>query len=180
MRKLLLINFNKVIEIDYKSLHPRLLYNRYLNEPCPDDVYGGFRNKDMVKSSMLVMLNCLDEYPDRRDTIKAIRKKLIDDGFYSEDGLKNEDIIKILEFVEEKHPKIAKWIGSGIAPELMKIDSTIMGDIMENLYHQNIFPIPMHDSVIIEDKGDNQQKLEIEIENCYEKHIGWKPVYEVK
>lgn len=178
LRKLLLINFNKVIEIDYKSLHPRLLYNKYLGEPCPDDVYGGFRNKDMVKSSLLVMLNCLDEHPDRRDTIKAIRKKLIDDGFYSEDGLKNEDINKILDFVEEKHPLIAPWIGSGIAPELMRIDSAIMEDILMNLYHQNIFSIPMHDSVIVEECF--RQQLENEMKECYVKHIGWEPIYELK
>lgn len=95
LRKLLLINFNNVIEIDYKCLHPRILYNKYLNLPCPSDVYEGFHNREMVKSSLLVMLNCLDDHPARKETIKAIRGKLQKDGFCSEDGLKDEDIIKL-------------------------------------------------------------------------------------
>lgn len=84
--------------------------------------------------------------------------------------MKDEDIIKIIEFVEKKHPLIEPWIGSGVAPELMRIDSVIMEDILMNLYHQNIFSIPMHDSVIVEECF--QQQLEIEMKECYVKHIG--------
>ena len=178
LRKLLLINFNNVIEIDYKCLHPRLLYNKYLNLPCPSDVYEGFHNRDMVKSSLLVMLNCLDKHPEKLETIEAIRGKLYKEGFSSEDGLKNEDIAKIIKFVEEKHPLIAPWIGSGIAPELMRIDSAIMEDILMNLCHQNIFSIPMHDSAIVEE--NYQKPLENEMKECYFKHIGQEPVYELK
>jgi hypothetical protein len=80
--------------------------------------------------------------------------------------------------VKEKHPKIARWVGSGIGSELMNVDSKIMSDILNNLTEKRIAAFPLHDSVVVEQKND--EELEKQMMQCYFKHIGWLPVTDLK
>nr|WP_321466419.1 hypothetical protein [uncultured Desulfobulbus sp.] len=109
LRNRLLINGNETVELDFGSLHPSLLYNKYLGIDINGDLYNGFEDRSKAKYTLLTLLNCCDtDKINYTKSIDAIRKKLIDEGYRSEDGLTNVEIIKAIKFNELKHPNLVK------------------------------------------------------------------------
>ena len=178
LRGKLLINGYETVELDYKSIHPSILYNKYLNMKYEGDLYEGDYDRKIIKYAFLTMLNSKDTDGTRSNTIIGIRKKLYDEGCFPEGGLTDENILKIIEFIEEKHKLIKDFIGSGIGIQLMRIDSDIASDVMENLRLKNIFASPVHDSFVV--KKQHEQDLREEMERCYFKHVGYVPMIDKK
>ena len=109
LRDKLLINGNQTVELDYGSLHPSILYNKYLDVDIDGDLYKGFEDRVKAKYTLLTILNCSDtDKINYSKSIEAIRKKLIDEGYRSEDGLTNADIMKVIKFNELKHPMLVQ------------------------------------------------------------------------
>jgi len=173
LRGKLIINGKETVELDYKSIHPSILYNKFLNTTYEGDLYEGFSDRNIVKYAFLTILNSKDVNGNKNKTIKGIRKKLFDEGCFPDEGLTDEYLLGVIEFIENKHPQIKPWIGSGIGIQLMRIDSDIASDVMENLRLKNIFASPVHDSFIVEKQYE--EALKKEMEECYFKHVGRYP-----
>lgn len=110
-------------------------------------------------------------------TKKGIRKKLLDEG-YAKGHLNNEEIQTVIDFIKKQHPGLSPFIGSGIGKYLMRVDSDISSEIVENLRHKNIYSIPLHDSYIVEEQ--HEQELYDQMINCYFIRIGFIPVIDKK
>ena len=168
-RKHILINNNPTIELDYSSLHIRMLYHLE-NVDYTRDPYKGLQgNRDRFKAAQLVLINA----ESREEAIKGIRKALLKKGFKTE--LKNEDINKLIDCFVALHPKIKIYMCSDIGLELQNIDSRIMDNILTNLTKMGIPALPVHDSVIVE-KG-YEEELKYQMVNCYKKEMnGFEPI----
>lgn len=169
-----MINGNETVELDFGSLHPTILYNKYLGEDVQGDLYEGFEDRAKTKYTLLTLLNCMEtcniKYPK---SIEATRKKLIDEGFRSEDGLTDDHLLQLIRYIEEKHPKLKQWFGTQVSLELMRTDSDIAMDVLMNLIDKGIFAIPVHDSFIVEKQY--QQELYDQMALSYQKFIGFTP-----
>jgi hypothetical protein len=56
---------------------------------------------------------------------------------------------RLLEAVKKRHAPIKKFLQSGIAPRLQRIDSDIAEDVMLSMMKRNILVLPIHDSFIV-------------------------------
>ena len=89
-------------------------------------------------------------------------------------GLKDEDIEELIQTFVSLHPKISKFLHSGVGLTLQNIDSKIMDDILTNLRKLGIPALPVHDSVIVE-KGF-EEELKHQMVSCYKKVMGFEPI----
>lgn len=162
-------------EWDYSSLHVRLLYDLYIHKPCPEDIYTRDGEKKKVKYAFLTMLNSDDEgnshFPK---TIKGIRKKWLEVGLKSGDGLTDIDILDLIHQIMKSFPELKPYIGSGIGVKLMAIDSKISTQIINNLRKKGIFTSPIHDSYIVERKRYECELID-QMFQVYHQFVGQYP-----
>ena len=172
-RKDIKIDHEDIVEYDYKSLHPNILYN-LSGFPCVSDAYNiegmtsPFDNY-MLKIAMLIMIGS----GDRASCLSGIRKKVNDD---TNVGLTNKDIHSYMSAIEDKHPLIKHNFYCSISNELQRIDSDIMLEILLDGVKQNIPILPIHDSCIVpESKSLYIQEL---MNTVYKRHLGYDIVVE--
>ncbi len=170
-RKGIFINGNPTVELDYSALHIRMLYH-LKGIDYQDDPYSCSKNKndrDKLKKVLLVLINA----DERKRAIDAIRKAFMEMGY--RDGLKDRDINTLIEDFIEFHGDIKEFMHTGIGLKLQKIDSMIMEDILINLMRKDIPALPIHDSVIVEKRFEDE--LRQEMISCYKKHMnGFEPI----
>lgn len=145
-RKLITVNGEPTIEIDYAALHIRLLYQE-TGKPMIGDPYeiDGWARKQ-VKRAMLIAINARTH----RGAVMALADALA--GFPGIRTLRNrfEAAKDLLGAVKAKHPNIAWAFGSDAGARLMRRDSDLAeGVMLEMLEATGIAPLSVHDSFIV-------------------------------
>ena len=171
MRKLIRINDEPTVEVDFSAYHLRMLYH-LIGEDYREDPYSvcaGKEYRDIFKIANLVIINSKDE----EKAIMATRKELVSNKIKVE---KTDEKIKwMISKLKEAHEPIAGFICRDMGTMLMNIDSDIMDSVLMRLMELGILGLNVFDSVIVpaQHKGIVKQVMTEE----YEKVMGFKPVF---
>lgn len=155
-RKRLKINGNNVKEVDYKSLHPQMLYALNGLVYQGRDVYDVGRwylkhnlNVDEAKKAVKMMF------------LRMINAKNINHAIYSfkkswneEHGDKKDFYIpwvwELYEVIAKHHSAIAHEFCTGKGTYLMNLDGKLIREVCWRLTKEKICALAIHDSVIVE------------------------------
>ena len=141
-REAILINGESVIEKDYRTCHPRLLYG-ILGKRMPyDDPYV---IEDVPRTFVKKALNTLINSSDRPTAIKAIARP------FAIKEIKGSHQIaeQIAVAVERRNPELRQFFGTGIGLKLQRIDSDMCSTIQRTLRDQGIPTLSVHDSFLV-------------------------------
>lgn len=160
-------------ELDYKTLHPAILYSM-AGAALPEDSYAltGWP-RDLVKLALLVTINAKNRYA----AIGAIahsdgRKWDRDEGgnpiafthdrelmqVLAEPGSAEAEILakQLVDHMSKLHAPIAHFFGKDMGAKLMAIDSRMADVIMMELLSQGITVLPVHDSFLVQASKVNE------------------------
>lgn len=156
------INGMDTVELDYASLHPRILAELTGVRLQPDfDPYGitlpGYSQsglRKLCKLSMLIMLNMGYTKINVRSVVKAIRYELYKNNTIHKMIDRKEipvniDYQLILDGLLEYNPWIAPYVINPIGLQLQNIDSRMMDIVLDRFNREGEIVIPVHDSIVV-------------------------------
>ncbi|MFK4647363.1 hypothetical protein ABIF96_005937 [Bradyrhizobium ottawaense] len=133
------INGQRVAEVDYGQLFPRLAYVR-AGAPQPEgdlyDVFGKCTGRDGCKKLMNALLfsrGPLKNWPE--DTHR-----------HFPDGI---NLRTAFEMLAARHAPIAHLFGKGLGFQLMRIESDMLIEVLTELSAAGVIALPLHDSVLV-------------------------------
>jgi hypothetical protein len=135
-RGFITINGKPTVELDFRAIHPRILY-ALEGKACPDDPYD-------------VGLN-----PRHRDLVKEVLNKMINapDRFMKPEGFDSAGLaMTFADFqalIRSKHELIAKYFKTGFGLKAQFIDSQIAERVLLHFAKHYIPCLPIHDSFIM-------------------------------
>lgn len=138
-RSLLKIDGKSVLEVDYKSLHPSLLYHR-VGQDCPSDPYtvAGY-DRNQVKVAFNIIIN-------RSNPIDCWRSF----SYYLH--MEKEPAMDLEASLRRLHHPIEQYFGSGIGPDLQYFDSLLCGAAVDKMMENTgAIVLPVHDSFIVKE-----------------------------
>src|SRR5690625_5296271 len=141
-RASLTIDGEPVVELDYATLHPAILYHE-AGASLPSDSYEieGWP-RDQVKVAMLTLINAKTEAAARL----SIEHNVMGDGDHGSIR-KASDLIRA---IKRKHAPIVNAFHSDAGARLMWQDSGLAEDVMTQLMtHKGIVVLPVHDSFLV-------------------------------
>ncbi|MBU1001715.1 MAG: hypothetical protein KKE73_04260 [Proteobacteria bacterium] len=159
-RQRIKINGEETVERDYKAMHPTMLYLHETGKPPAGDPYvlpsyaGESIMRTIVKFCFLILLNA----KTREKAKGAIRKKSRDNDKLSDkakDRLNMLDLDDVFQCIDDAHPKIAKYIGSGMGTKLQYWDSKVADKVLSSLVDKGIPCLPVHDSFIVQKQHED-------------------------
>lgn len=141
------IDGERVAEIDYRSLHPAILY-AVAGAPMPSDCYAldGWP-RPLVKVATLILINASTEARARKaianqQPMEALAPLGTQEAFRKADAL--------IQAIKMLHRPIASAFHSDAGAWLMAIDSDIAATVMSILLAQGIVVLPVHDSFLVQ------------------------------
>jgi hypothetical protein len=139
--KKLEINDEKVVELDYGQMAPRMLYGMAGAEPPTSDAYlvPGSSDPAQFRVGFKKLFNAL------LFTEKPLERK--PQG--TESLLPKENIKVLVERLREFHQPIAYYFETGIGHHLQYRESEVMVEVLLRLQDQEIVGLPVHDAVIV-------------------------------
>lgn len=148
LRRRLRFNGEPTVEVDFRSIHPALLYAAE-GLPLPSgDLYTldapPFIRPDLrriCKTLLLVTINARTE----RGAIMAARRELMGDGI----AVNYQELRALLDGLKIKHRAIAHRFGSDAGIRLQRTDSDIAVAICLRMARQGVPCVPVHDSFIV-------------------------------
>lgn len=145
-RKRITIDGEPVVEIDYKTLHPAILYAQ-AGIPLPEDCYtlDGWP-RPLVKLALLVLINAKNWAAARlaianHDTMAAITTPGSPEA--------KEEAVRLIAAVKHPHSRIKWAFHSDQGAKLMRIDSDIAETVMHLMLRQGVVVLPVHDSFLV-------------------------------
>lgn len=156
------IDGEKVNEIDFSGLHIRMLYALVGKEYNKNDIYdlGNWYVKyglDMktqrmaVKKMILIMINA----PSRSKAWFAFKKEWNElNGTHGYHRIAWTD--ELIDTIEREHKDIARYFCSGKGVELQWLDGKLMRDICCHFSRKDICALPVHDSLVIQERYVNE------------------------
>lgn len=154
-RKALTIDDEGTIEIDYRTLHPSMLYARE-GLTQPEDAYDidGYP-RSVIKIALLILINARSEAQAikalaQHDAISVCAKPKSAEAY--------EFAKKIVAAVKAAHKPISSSFHSDIGASLMRADSDLANAILQILLKQGVVALPVHDSFIV--RQSQKSKLE--------------------
>ena len=148
-RPYITINHQVVAELDYKHLHPSLIYSKigYTELPPDFDSYTldiddfGPRQRDYLKQ----VFQCLINTDSEESALRAIRSK----GLSAIFPFGSDELMHLL--MEKHNPIRAMFFDSSLGKKLQRIDSDIAEYCMlEMLRSHKTIVLPVHDSFIVQ------------------------------
>lgn len=174
LRSHIIINNQPTVEIDYSSMHLRMLYHLRGLETPDGDLYGFGLSRELNKVVALIIINC----EPHQDRLKAIsnafrRNKKLREEFG--DGIMKHDLIrKLIADFKSAHALIADDFFSGCGLRLQYMDSMIMEDILKHFVGREVPVIPVHDSLIVPSSfADEAGQV---MNEAYKRHMGFDAV----
>jgi hypothetical protein len=168
------INGESVVEYDYSSLHPHLLYAMQgiqLKEDPYLAVVDDFKLRDYLKLTLLRMING----KSKDDVVKNISYEINFEEPSKKAILQNAGIKDALDLVEkfiEAHKPIKKYLCNGQEKGLQVFnkDARITYAIIKYFARREIPILPVHDSFVVQQQyGDELRQV---MENTYKKKTG--------
>jgi len=142
LRARITINGKETVELDYSSIHPRILYARQ-GIDCPEDPYDiglDIKHRNLVKRAFNALINARGRIEPFNDP---------EDGpvFSSHEvGMSWPDF---LNRIRDHHPKISELFGTGIGLKFQRLDSDIAEETMLHFAKRHVPVLPVHDSFIM-------------------------------
>jgi hypothetical protein len=133
------IGDERVVELDYGQMNPRIVYGLCGVNPPPGDLYlvPGFEaNREGIKKTINAMLfhsKRLSRMP------QGVRLKFAEE----------HRIEQVMKAIEEAHVGIREHFFTGIGHHAQFIESQILVDLLLVLQHQGIVALPIHDAVLV-------------------------------
>jgi len=142
-------NDEPTVEIDYSSMHLRMLYHLRGLEAPDGDLYDFGASRELNKVVALIIVNC----EPHKDRLKAISHSFRGNTNlrekFGDDIMSHDFIRKLIADFKSAHPKIRDDFFSGCGLKLQCWDSLIMEDILKHFTRKEVPIIPVHDSVIV-------------------------------
>lgn len=146
-RKALTIDGEPVVELDFKTLHPAILYAE-AGVAMPADCYAiGNWPRDLVKVAMLTLINAPTISKARFSLAHSDRmKQMAEPGSQHAMQLASD----LIDAIKRKHAPISGAFHSDAGARLMRIDSDIAEAVMGDLIaRKGIVTLPVHDSFLV-------------------------------
>lgn len=140
------IDGEPVVELDYSTLHPSLLYAEVGQAP-PHDCYAiGNWPRPLVKKALLVLINASNLHQVRRyiahcDEMAALGPADEQDALHTAS--------RVIGDIKAVHRPIAKFFHDDTGARLMRVDSDLAVAVMSKLLRQGILALPVHDSFLV-------------------------------
>ena len=166
IRKYITINNNKTVELDYSSLNIHLLYseeglNYYdLNDNTADPYTlkeVNIDERDINKLIITIALNITDKskfvyavkegIEEENDKNYSLGKKKVLKVLYA------KEIWRRIRLFEKENDPIKHHLFTGVGKRLQFKDSCIAESIIENMVHNNIPILAIHDSFIVQQRN---------------------------
>jgi hypothetical protein len=145
-RKQIAIAGESVVEIDYKTLHPAILYAK-AGAPLPKDCYAiDDWPRPLVKIALLVLINAKNRTAARlaiahHDTMAAHAVPGSQEAIAA--------AARLIDDVKRVHRPIAWAFHADKGAELMNIDSHLAETVMHLMLRQGVVVLPVHDSFLV-------------------------------
>jgi hypothetical protein len=168
------INDEPTVEIDYSSMHLRMLYHLRGLEAPDGDLYDFGVSRELNNVVGLIIVNC----EPHQDRLKAIshhfkgKKKLREK--FGDEIMSHDFIRKLIADFKAAHPKIRDDFFSGCGLKLQYRDSLIMEDLLKHFTRKGVPIIPVHDSLIVPESHTDEAR-EV-MKETYKKHMGFDAV----
>jgi hypothetical protein len=154
LRLHLKIDNEPVMEVDYRGLHPSLLYQRAgLEEPI-DDAYTieGYPRK-LVKKAFNILINRKKPAPATKSLIFYLnknKKEYVDDKHPIPPTIDTEYCIALEKAIRDHHKPIEHFFCTGVGLELQNHDSLLCSHIFDYfLVATESIVLAVHDSFIV-------------------------------
>ena len=156
------IDGERVHEVDFSGLHIRMLYAMEGKDYEKSDIYDlgqwylkyGLDEKTArlaVKKMMLIMVNA----PNRSKAWFAFKKEWNEiNGTTGYHRIAWSD--ELIDLIENEHKEIKKYFCSGKGVELQWMDGKLMRDICSHFAEKEICALPIHDSLVIQERYVNE------------------------
>ena len=169
-RKNITIDGKRTVEVDYSSIHFRILYAEQGIDIGDDDPYiiEGYEDR---RSQIKIALNIILNAETKEKAISAISNK-------DKLNINKNTAIEIYKKLEDRHPDIKKYFGSGRGIKLQYTDSQIAEQVMLNLARDNIVCLPVHDSFVV--RMSHQIDLHEEMDKAFKEIAGVQAKREAK
>lgn len=139
------IDGEPVVELDYATLHPAMLYAE-VGAPLPADCYdlGGW-TRPLVKRAFLILMNTRSE--------RQARQTIAHKTTITELELPEQQALamaaRLVSDIKDAHKPIATAFHSNAGLRLMKRESELAQYVMLTLHKKGIVALPMHDSFLV-------------------------------
>lgn len=167
-RKYIHINEHSTIELDYKQMHPTILY-AICGEELVDDPYTLEGFPADARGDLKVVLNTMINAADPASAKKSLQYGMpaasLPNGYTSLDD--------VFAAFKTKHKLIADYFFSDYGKKLQYFDSLIAEDVMLVLHRHGVPCLPVHDSFIVAAKYE--QLLYEVMCIVFEFYIGYQP-----
>jgi|GEM_PF-1805497 len=166
-RSSITIDDKPTIEIDYKSLHPRMLYN-INNLESPVDCYSSGEteqpySRSLLKSAGMMVINC----GSPKEAVAALRNK---------HKVSRTEAEECLSYFESMHKPIAHEFYSASWDRLQFADSQLVEKVLTKCLAESIPVLPVHDSFIT--TTEDAMRMNEFINEAYKELFGFDPVLE--
>jgi hypothetical protein len=161
-RPYITINHQAVVELDYKHLHPAMLYNKLRVTELLEgsDSYtldiDGFNEKH--RDALKQVFQCLINNDSKKKALDTIRSKGLAKSF----PLSPKELME--EMIKKHFPIKSLFFNKEMGKQLQKIDSDIAEYcILEMIKEHDVLILPVHDSFIVQqDMIKHLEKVMIE------------------
>lgn len=179
-RSWITINDEPVVEIDYKTFHPRILYHKE-GIDIKGDLYLMANPEEelrpAIKKMMNIMINTKSDYQARN----AFEKDLLEDEKGGEIQtamiIHRVDGWDLIRMIHKAHSPIETYFGSEIGIRVQYEDSELAKNILTHFRERRIACLCVHDSFLVQEKYKDE--LYEVMMNEYEKRFKFKPELEV-
>lgn len=165
LRHEVVISGEPIVELDFKCLHPAILY-AMTGATMPSDAYAvPSWPRDLVKLALLILINAENKHKaagaiahsdgrrwerdDAGNPIAEIHDRqlmqaLADPGSDRAKALAH----KLIDALSDLHKPIAHFFGRDMGAKLMLIDSRMAEAVMADMLAQGVVVLPVHDSFL--------------------------------
>jgi hypothetical protein len=154
LRLFITIDDEPVVELDYKGLHPSLLYQRAgLAEPSKDAyTIDGYPRK-LVKKAFNILINRKKPAPATNSLIFYLNKnkqQYVDDKHPTAPTIDKAYCLALEQAIRDHHKPIEHFFCTGVGLELQNHDSLLCGSIFDYfLIKTDSVVLAIHDSFIV-------------------------------
>ncbi len=134
-RKTVCIDGEPTVELDFKSMHPRMIYHKEGLDAPVDCYESDLMIRDVAKLVFLICVNA----KDRTSALRAVMQDF---------SIPKELAQKYLDSLISQHSQINNWLFSSAWGYLHNLESQITDRALERAAQNNIPVIPIHDSYI--------------------------------